>query len=211
MLLPILLLASLFALFAYGRAAGRWRWGWSCWPVPAALFVWMLVFLSGLQRNWDSSYYFLCELKQLISEVSGRPDTIRWVELAAGRGEGIWMIGSGAASFVLIAVLTVRSRRGKTGWLSTAGGLVLLIAASIAGLTVTDCVLRRNLLRERESAVGEMRACIAEARAKGISEKEILACLQDCREHCVVTYEHPEPGQESIRYALAAIRKLAGK
>ena len=210
-MLAVFLQGSLLSLLAYGWAAGRWRWGWLYWPVPAVLFVGMLVFLSGLQRNWDSSYYFLCELKQLISEVSGQPETIRWVELAASQKMRIWMIGSGAASLVLIAVLTVRSRRGKTGWLSTAGGLVLLIAASIAGLTVTDCVSRRNLLREREAAVGEMRACINEARAKGIAEKEILACLQDCREHCVVTYEHPEPGQESLRHALAAIRKLAGK
>ena len=211
MLLAILLLVSLSSLLGYGWAAGRWRWGWSCWPVPAALFVWMLVFLSGLQRNWDSSYHFMCVLKQLTAEVSGQPETIRWVELAASQKMRIWMIGSGAASLVLIAVLAVWSILGKPGWRSMAGGLALLIAVSIAGMTVTDCVLRRKLLRERAAAVGEMRACINEARAKGIAEKEILACLQDCREHCVVTYEHPEPGEESIRYARAALRKLAGK
>ena len=211
MLLPIMFMASVLALLAYGWAAGRWRWGWVCWSVPAALVVRMLVFLSGLQRNWDGSYHFLCVLKQLTAEVSGQPETIRWVELAAGRGESIWAIGSVAASLVLIAVLAVWSILGKPGWRSMAGGLALLIAVSIAGMTVTDCVLRRKLLRERAAAVGEMRACISEARAKGIAEKEILACLQDCREHCVVTYEHPEPGEESIRYARAALRKLAGK
>ena len=76
MLMPILLLVSLFALLGYGWAAGRWRWGWLCWPVPAAPLVWMLVFLSGLQRNWDGSYHFLCVLKQLTAEVSGQAELL---------------------------------------------------------------------------------------------------------------------------------------
>jgi hypothetical protein len=83
MFIPLIILFFLL-LPLFGWISWRWCWGWLGWLIPSTLLIWILIFVTGLQRNWDSSFYFLCVLRQLIGEISGQVEVIRYPSLAAG-------------------------------------------------------------------------------------------------------------------------------
>lgn len=208
----ILLALCFLLLILFCWISWRWCWGWLGWPIPAALSMWIMIFVTGLQRNWDSSYYFLCELRQLIGEISGQAEVIRCPSLAAGGIQWGIAISAFAVSLSCIVGLSLRSRRGKSRCGSTVLlGVFLLFCSILAGTITVDGIMRQQLLLERKRALAEIRAHIAEAQNVKVPKAEILDCLEDCRKNCVVTYEHAEPGRKSIQYALDALRKFSGK
>ena len=212
MIFQLILAAGLLST-AYGWAAWRWRWGWVCWPVPAALFIAVLIFLTGLQRNWDSSYLFHCELRQLISSLSGENDTIRRVGLAPDQWDWLTVAIPLLGCLTMIGFLIVRSccfPQHKRG-LALLCGSLLLVFSVLAGGLAADRVQRQKLFREHQAAVAEIHLCIGRAREAGVSAAEILACLRDCREHGIVSYERPGYARQSMQYTLSALRKLAAK
>lgn len=69
--------------------------------------------MTGLQRNWDSSFYFLCVFRQLIGEISGQVEVIRYPSLAAGGIQWGIAISAFAVTLSCIVVLFIQSCKGK--------------------------------------------------------------------------------------------------
>ena len=211
MFIPLIILFFLLLLL-FGWISWRWCWGWLGWLIPATLLIWILIFVTGLQRNWDGSYYFSCVLRQLIGEISGQVEVIRYPSLAAGGIQWGIAISTFAVTLSCIVVLFIQSCKGKKHCrLSVGLGLGVLFGSIVAGTSTVDCIIRQQLLLERQTALAEIRSHIAVAQNEKVPKTEILAYLQDCCKNCVVTYEHAEPGRKSIQYALDTMRKLSKK